>query len=99
MENVKKNGLAAQIEIRQGDVTKGLGFTADIIVANLIAPLIIGLAEDIAKHLSGKKVFISSGILSEQKEKVSEALETEGFKILEIMEEEGWCAVAARLES
>lgn len=98
-ENVDKNGLTSQIEIRQGDVTKGLGFTADIIVANLIAPLIIGLAADIAKHLSGKKIFISSGILSEQKEKVSTALEGAGFEIMEIMEEEGWCAIAARLKS
>lgn len=97
IENVAKNHLENHIEIRQGDVTKGLGFTADIIAANLIAPLIVGLAEDIAKHLSGKKIFISSGILSEQKEHVSEALEHAGFEILEILEEDEWCAIAARL--
>lgn len=97
LENVEKNGLDDLIEILQGDVTKGLGFTADIIVANLIAPLIIGLVSDIAKHLSGKRIFISSGILSEQLENVTAELEKAGFEILDVTEEEGWCAVAARL--
>ena len=97
VENVKKNHLENEIEILQGDVTEGLGFQADIIVANLIADLIIRLTGDIARHLTGKKIFISSGILSEKKETVTDALEKSGFAVLEILEEEGWCAIAARL--
>ena len=97
VENVKKNHLENEIEILQGDVTEGLGFQADIIVANLIADLIIRLTGDIARHLTGKKIFISSGILSEKKEAVTDALEKSGFAVLEILEEEGWCAIAARL--
>ena len=65
----------------------------DIIVANLIADLIIGLCDDIAKHLSGKKIFISSGILAEKCDKVVSAISDSGFEVLEILEEEGWCAV------
>ncbi len=99
LENAEKNHLTDRIEIRQGDVTKGLGFTADIIVANLIADLIIGLSGDIAKHLSGRKIFISSGILAEKCDKVVSALEEDGFCILEIFEEEEWCAVAAQLKA
>ena len=97
MENVKKNHLEDKISVLQGDVTEGLGFQADIIVANLIADLIVRLTEDIARHLTGKKIFISSGILSEKKEIVTEALEKSGFCILDILEEEGWCAIAAKL--
>ncbi len=96
-ENVQKNGLGDKIEILQGDVTEGLGFQADIIVANLIADLIIRLSDDITRHLTGKKIFISSGILSEKKEAVTEALEKSGFRVLGLSEEEGWCAVAAQL--
>ena len=97
VENVKKNHLEDKISVLQGDVTEGLGFQADIIVANLIADLIVRLTEDIARHLTGKKIFISSGILSEKKEMVTEALEKSGFCILDILEEEGWCAIAAKL--
>ena len=98
VENVGKNNLKDYIEIRQGDVTKGLGFTADIIVANLIADLVINLAGDIAKHLSGRKIFISSGILAEKCEKVVSALKKNEFDILEIQEEDEWCAIAAQLK-
>ena len=94
LENAEKNHLSDRIEIRQGDVTEGLGFSADIIVANLI----IGLSDDIAKHLSGKKIFISSGILAEKCDKVVSAISDSGFEVLEILEEEGWCAVAAQLK-
>ena len=83
LENAEKNHLSDRIEIRQGDVTEGLGFSADIIVANLIADLIIGLSDDIAKHLSGKKIFISSGILAEKCDKVVSAISDSGFEVLE----------------
>jgi ribosomal protein L11 methyltransferase len=97
-ENVKLNGLADKIEIFYGDVTKGLGFSADIIAANLMADLIIMLCPDIARHLTGKKIFISSGILIEKCAEVSAALEKNEFEILEITEEGEWCAIAARLK-
>lgn len=96
-ENVEENGLSDRIEIAYGDVTEGLGMKADIIVANLMADLIIMLSDDIAKHLEGKKIFISSGILDEKLEKVASAIEKSGFSIIEVLHEDEWCAIAARL--
>lgn len=97
-ENIKLNGLEDKIEIFQGDITEGLGFKADIIAGNLMADLIIMLASDIAAHLKGKKIFISSGILIEKRKEVLEALEAAGFEIAGVLEEDEWCAVAARLK-
>ncbi len=97
-ENVQKNGMSDNIEIALGDVTKGLGFKADIIVANLMADLIMMLSDDIAKHLKGKSLFISSGILVEKRDKVADAIKNSGFEIIEILEEDEWCAIAARLK-
>ncbi len=96
-ENVEMNGLSEFIEIAYGDVTEGLGMKADIIAANLMADLIIALTPDIAKHLEGKKIFISSGILEEKLEEVLSAITGSGFEILEVLHEDEWCAVAARL--
>jgi ribosomal protein L11 methyltransferase len=96
-ENTELNGLSDIIEISYGDVTEGLGMKADIIVANLMADLIIMLAPDIAKHLKGKKIFISSGILEEKLNDVVEAVQNSGFKIIEVLHEEEWCAIAAVL--
>ena len=55
IENVQKNGFDDIIDIAFGDVTEGLGFQADIIVANLMAELIIGLTSDIVNHLRGRR--------------------------------------------
>ncbi len=95
IENVKKNAMSDVIKILEGDITKGLGFSADIVAANLIAELVIKMSRDISKHLSGKKIFISSGILIEQEDKVVSSLKESGYKILEITEEDEWCAIAA----
>ncbi len=96
-ENVEKNGIVGKIDISYGDVTKGLGFKADIIAANLMAEMIVDLTPDIAAHLEGRNIFITSGILSEKKDLVTDALKTNGFEILDVLEEEGWCAIAAEL--
>ncbi|HHU18111.1 MAG TPA: methyltransferase, partial [Clostridiales bacterium] len=95
--NVELNRLSSKIQVMEGDLTKGLDVKADIVVANLIADLIILLSKDISAHLRGKGIYISSGILIEKKEQVASEIEKCGFKILEILEEEEWCAIAAQL--
>ena len=95
-ENVSANGVSEWIEIREGDLTKDVDEKADLIVANLIAPLVIQLAEPAAEHLNASGVFISSGILTERKEEVEKAIREAGFEILEIREKGEWCAIAAR---
>lgn len=95
-ENVALNGLSDRVRVLEGDLTKGLSLKADIVVANLMADLVMRLSADVAKHLKGKSIYISSGILIEKKEQVAEAIRSCGFEILEILEEGEWCAIAAR---
>ena len=97
LENVEKNHLTGRIRIAEGDVTKGLGEKADIIAANLMAELIMMIAPSVAEHLDGKKIFISSGIITEKREAVEKALKEAGFTIREVRESEGWCAIEAAL--
>lgn len=96
-ENVALNGMESQIEVREGDLTKGLDIRADIVAANLMADLVMMLSADVAKHLRGRGVYISSGILLEKQEQVAAAIRSSGFEILEIVEEGEWCAIAASL--
>lgn len=97
-ENVELNGVSDVVKIQSGDLTKGIDYKADVVVANLMADLVMMLSCDVAKHLKGKGVFISSGILVEKKEKVSEAIINNGFEIVEVLEQGDWCAIAARLK-
>ncbi len=96
-ENIKRNGLEQRVQVIEGDLTQGLSVTADIVAANLMADLVIRLSKDVAKHLRGRGIYISSGILVEKKESVASAIEESGFEILEILERDEWCAIAAQL--
>ena len=98
IENAKLNGVSELIDVRHADLTKGLNFSADIVVSNLMADLIILLSKDVAGHLKGKSVYIAGGILSEKEGLVRAALLEAGFCIESVIYEEEWCAIAARLQ-
>lgn len=95
-ENVKLNHTEDQVTVKIGDLTKDIEEKADLIVANLIAPLVISLAPSACDHLNAEGMFISSGILTEKKEAVEEAIGQAGFTILEVREKGEWCAIAAQ---
>ncbi|WP_269477060.1 50S ribosomal protein L11 methyltransferase [Hominibacterium faecale] len=95
-ENVKANHVDDKVTVKIGDLTKDVDQKTDLIAANLIAPLIIELSQAAFDHLSDGGVFISSGILTEKKAVVEEAIVQAGFEILETQEKGEWCAVAAR---
>lgn len=95
-ENVELNRLDKLVKLQQSDLTKGIDFKADIVLANLIAELVKKAAADVKRCLNQNGVFISSGILTDLKEDVAFALKESGFEIIEIMEEGEWCAIAAK---
>jgi ribosomal protein L11 methyltransferase len=96
-ENIERNRLKGDIRVIEGDLTKGIEIRADIVVANLMADLVITLSKNVPKHLKENGVFISSGIIIEKRDEVAKALRQSGFRILEILEEGEWCAMAATL--
>ncbi|MCL1981789.1 MAG: 50S ribosomal protein L11 methyltransferase, partial [Clostridiales bacterium] len=95
-ENVKLNRLSGRVRIAEADLVKGVDFVADMAAANLIAGLVLLLAEDIQKNLSPGGLFISSGILVEQLPEAKAGVRAAGFEILDIQEEGEWCAILAR---
>lgn len=96
-ENIALNHVEDRVQAVKGDLTKGIDFMADVIVANLMADLVMMLAESAGDHLEKDGVFISSGILVEKKELVAGAVIEAGFDILEIVEDGEWCAIAAKV--
>ncbi|MBQ9708236.1 MAG: 50S ribosomal protein L11 methyltransferase, partial [Firmicutes bacterium] len=95
-ENVELNGCSEGVKVIQGDLTKGIDYKADIIVANLMADLVMMLAGSAKAHLAPGGIFISSGILTDKEEIVSSAIVEAGFEIVEVAEDGEWCAIAAR---
>ena len=96
-ENIALNHVENTVCAQYGDLTKGVDFKANVVVANLMADLVIMLSRDVANHLLPEGIYISSGILEEKVVTVVDAMRTLGFRILEVRQDGMWCAVVAAL--
>ena len=94
-ENLKLNGVTGVARAQYGDLTKGIDFKAEIVVANLMADLVMMLSADVAKHILPGGKYISSGILVEKRDQVAAVIRDCGFDIVEIREDGMWCAIVA----
>ena len=95
-ENVERNGLEGSVAIREGDLTDGLTYEADIALGNLVAGLVVRLGETLPDYLVPGGLYISSGILTDQAEDVKEKLTALGFEWEATRTEGEWCALVMR---
>ncbi len=68
----------------------------DIIAANIVADVIIGLAPKAKEYLKDGGVFITSGIIEDREDDVRSALEECGFKIEDIRRRKDWLSIICR---
>ena len=95
-ENVKINGFEGTIDVRCGDLLEVVDEQADVVIANIIADVIIGLAAPVRERIADGGVFICSGISVERLQDVLDALEAAHYQVLEALTRGEWCAVASR---
>lgn len=81
-ENVARCGVEDAVDVRLGDLTKGLKESFGFAVANILAPAICILAEPLKKHLLPGSLFVCSGIIAEAEEDVKQALNACGYQLL-----------------
>ncbi len=95
--NAKLNKVHSKIEIAQNNLLDGVeNNSADLVVANILAEVILRFTSDAAKIIKPGGCFIASGIIQQKKEQVKEALLFAGFEISETMMMEDWVAIIAR---
>lgn len=68
----------------------------DIVAANILAEVLVGLTPVIVSQLKKGGIYITSGILAEKEELVAEAARRAGLEILEITHQGEWVSVTAR---
>lgn len=66
---------------------------SDIVVANIIANVIIDIAELVPYYIRKGGLFITSGIIRERKQEVIEAYSQKGFSCIETLEMGEWVAM------
>ena len=97
-KNVEINKCAELVDVHHGDLLADFDFTADAIAANLTAELVQRLVgSGLADHCKGRGLLIASGIIDDKEEVTVEAIKNAGFRILEVLRDDCWVAVAAQL--
>ncbi len=106
-ENAALNGIGpSAYTVRAGDVLcdkklpEELGRTGPyrLVLANIVADVIIPLSAQAKGYLAPEGVFICSGVIDTRADEVEGALKKNGLRLLERVERDGWCAMAAALE-
>ena len=105
-ENAAYNGFAAPaFTALTGNVTEDKALMEklaadeyDLVLVNIVADVIIGLAPVLPNFLTEKSTLICSGILDVRLEEVCAALTKAGLTVTAVKEKEDWRSVTARKE-
>ena len=106
-ENAAYNGFAApEFAALTGNVTEDIALmeklrqqSYDLVLVNIVADVIIGLAPVLPAFLTESSILLCSGILDVRLEDVKAALEKAGLEILEIKAKEDWRSIRAQRRS
>ena len=96
-ENAALNGVGRdRYTVRWGDVLTDrqlqgeFGGEYDIVVANIVADVIMGLSGRVRPFLKEGGLFLCSGIIDDRAEEVADKLRADGWTILKTRQSEGW---------
>lgn len=96
-ENVGFNNLD-NIEILEGNLIEVIDGKADIVVANIIAEVICILTEDVSRVIKPGGYFITSGIIHDRVDMVTDKLKECGFEVEKINKDGEWNCIIAKLK-
>jgi len=102
-ENAALNGIDRSCyTVRAGDVLsdarlqKEMGAGYDIVVANIVSDVIIGLSPAVRPLMKEGGLFLCSGIIDDRAAEVRGVLEEKGFTVVEENSDQGWFSFLCR---
>lgn len=103
-ENAAKNHISPEKYtvlcgnvIDDENLVNHIGSDYDLVCANIVADVLIGMSGRFAGFLNKNGTLIVSGIIDSRKDEVLNVIEAEGFELIEIREREDWVAAAFNL--
>jgi ribosomal protein L11 methyltransferase len=93
--NARRNRLARVIRAREGSAPTGEG-PFDVVLANLIASLLVTLADGLVADLRPGGTLLASGIFVDREAEVVDAFEARGLVVSQRWTEGDWVALEAR---
>ena len=103
-ENMEVNGVASDsFEMMIGniisdkEIQERVGYDKyDIVVANILAEVLLPLTPIVKQHLKKGGIYITSGIIAEKEQLVTDAIKAAGMEVLEVTRQNEWVSVTAR---
>ena len=102
-ENAALNGVGRdRYTVRWGDVLTDKALQAefgggyDMVVANIVADVIMGLSDKVRPFLKDGGLFLCSGIIDDRAEEVFTKLRADGWTVIEQHDSEGWYSFLCR---
>ncbi len=92
--NAERNELSDRIEARAGDTPAGL--SADLVIANILAPILTRLAPQLVASLRPAARLIMTGVLQEQAADLIDAFAAEGLVVHIAAQRKGWVLLEGR---
>ncbi len=68
----------------------------EVVAANIVADVIIGLAPAAREYMKADGVFITSGIIDGRQEEVKEALTSQGFTVVDMQRRKDWWSIVCK---
>ena len=102
-DNMENNGLAdAGFNLIIGniidskEIQEEAGYGYDVVTANILAEVLIPLTPVVAEHIKPGGIYITSGIIDDKEQAVTEAVRAAGFEIIEVDHQGEWVGITAR---
>jgi ribosomal protein L11 methyltransferase len=96
-ENLRRNGVDwPSVCLAQGALAAPFKGRFDVVAANILTHVIIELLGDISSLLKPGGRFICSGIIDPNRDLVADKMREAGLELVEILQKEGWVALAGR---
>lgn len=94
-ENADSNGVGERIEVREGTLPAAPldGTRYPVLLANLVASVLVALAERLAAHLAPGGTLLASGIIEPRADEVIAAMTAAGLRVEDRREEGEWVSL------
>ena len=97
-ENIEASGQT-NITCKQSDLLRQVDISDgkyDLITANIVSDIIIRMAPDVSTYMNDGATLLASGIITERAEEVTNALTAAGLKVIDRLDDNGWCALVVK---
>lgn len=99
IDNARRNDVADKITVERGSVGEGQPFHGrkyDVVLANIIARVLIELAEAIVGHTKSGGAIVLAGIIESREQDVTEAFGRRGAEVVNRRSQEDWVSLVLR---